>query len=1087
MKTDRFPRQFGKYQLLAPLAQGGMGALYLAIAGDSGMEKLCAIKTVIPHLADAEYISRFRDEAKVVVKLSHGNLVPVFDAGQVEGEIFLAMDFIEGKDLRAVWNRCAQKGVAFPVDVAAHIVKELCRGLAYAHSFGDLRLVHRDVSPPNVLISFTGEIKLTDFGLASSTLKLEKTAPGVIYGKVSYMSPEQARGEPPDGRTDLYAAGIILWELLTGRQLFPLGQDQPQDVLARARNPSTIPPSKRAPRVPASLDSIVMTALAPSPAKRYQAGEEMRVALAGWLAQEAPATDTARLSQFVASLFAEEIAKERAEREALIEKARRELSRRSAGLAGAAGVGADSGHGGRARRGGRAAAVGGVGNADGVSSGVGVASASASAGAGAAGVGANANANARAGSGSGAGSIGGTGGRQPMAAFGAKARGELAGRPTRIRLSTPRVGGEPKPELEAALGGTHKGVAPAKTPRVNADSADSDSATVVALRGTIPATAIAPAMAHGFGSLKQIIGQLVDGRYRVRALIGEGGMGRVYEAEHVEIGKRVALKILHPVYSRTPEVVERFRREARAASRIGHPNIVDVTDSGTTGDGSIYFVMEHLEGVELAAVIERENRLDVHRALHIGMQICRAVAAAHNAGIIHRDLKPENIFLVVREGIPDFVKVLDFGIAKSAELDESRRERLTHPGMAMGTPEYMAPEQAAGKPADARSDVYAVGAIVYEMLTGNPPYEGENFMEILTKKATIEPPSPREFRPEISENVEKVVLRALARDPDERPQSMEAFEYELIKCVSGRGAAVAKMLGMTLDPAIIREGGAGAVLDGALAGPVVGSAATTRPADPGSAAVARRSLSAVRRWFVSRPFHLAISLTLVGLISLVGIWYGLSSKETPKGGRHRTAAAQRESGRSTSIARGGSEGVPDAGRAIAIAGTDADQAPAKAQTGDQVLPGAENNRHSGARPGLSERDGSGNGSAGEGEGEGEGLAKPAKSKDSRQSDSGDRGRTEATPTAPSRSHEELRRLAIRYFERRDIEKAIEYAKEARDAGGGDSANLLLGQFLLRDDRCAEAMRALRQIRDPSTTAKKMMREVDKKIQIGSCR
>src|SRR6266545_7122343 len=162
--SDQFPRKFGKYHLLAPLAQGGMGALYLAVTGDRGLEKLLVIKTVLPHLADTEYVSRFRDEAKVVVKLSHGNLIPVFDAGQVSGELFLAMDFVEGKDLRAIWNRCAQKGVAFPVEIAVYIVKELCRGLGYAHSWGDLRLVHRDVSPPNVLISYSGEVKLTDFG-----------------------------------------------------------------------------------------------------------------------------------------------------------------------------------------------------------------------------------------------------------------------------------------------------------------------------------------------------------------------------------------------------------------------------------------------------------------------------------------------------------------------------------------------------------------------------------------------------------------------------------------------------------------------------------------------------------------------------------------------------------------------------------------------------------------------------------------------------------------------------------------------------------------------------------------------------------
>src|SRR5215831_5207596 len=261
-----FPRKFGKYHLLSPLAQGGMGALYLAVTGDMGLEKLCVIKTVLPHLADSEYVARFRDEAKVVVKLSHGNLVPVFDAGQVGGEMFVAMDFIEGKDLRAVWNRCARKGVAFPVDIAVYIVKELCRGLAYAHGFGDLKLVHRDVSPPNVLISFAGEVKLTDFGLASSTLKMEKTAPGVIYGKVSYMAPEQARGESLDGRTDLYAAGIILWELLTGRQLFP---NSDGEALMRVRSPQIVRPSTKASRVSPVLDGIVMKALAIDPNDRY--------------------------------------------------------------------------------------------------------------------------------------------------------------------------------------------------------------------------------------------------------------------------------------------------------------------------------------------------------------------------------------------------------------------------------------------------------------------------------------------------------------------------------------------------------------------------------------------------------------------------------------------------------------------------------------------------------------------------------------------------------------------------------------------------------------------------------------------------
>jgi serine/threonine protein kinase len=703
---DGFPRKFGKYHLLAPLAQGGMGALYLAVSGSTGLEKLCVIKTVLPHLADSEYVARFRDEAKVVVKLSHGNLVPVFDAGQVDGEMFVAMDFIEGKDLRAVWNRCARKGVAFPVDIAVYIVKELCRGLAYAHGFGDLRLVHRDVSPPNVLISFAGEIKLTDFGLASSTLKLEKTAPGVIYGKVSYMAPEQARADVLDGRTDLYAAGIILWELLTGRQLFPPADGQPSDLLVRARDPHPEPPSRRAPRVPPLLDEIVVRALATDRDLRYQNGEEMRAALAGWMAREAPATDAARLEKFVTGLFAEDLARERGERELLVVKARERLR------------------------------------------------------------------------------------TQPPLDL---VRGAPAG---------------------AIRGETRKGLGIA----VDVPEAGPGGQTVV------PNEASAAHKLELAPGDTDFVGQIVDGRYVVRALIGEGGMGRVYEAEHADIGKRVALKILHPVYTRLPEVVARFRREARAASKIGHPNIVDVTDSGTTVDGSVYFVMEYLEGIELANVIAREGAMDVARVLDIGTQICRALAAAHNAGIIHRDLKPENVFLIVREGTTDFVKILDFGIAKSAEFEEQRKDKLTHPGMAMGTPEYMAPEQAAGRPADARSDVYAVGAILYEMLTGDPPYEGENFMEILTKKATVEPVPPRRLRPDLPDAVERVILRALARDPGQRPPSMEAFEYELTKCLAGRGIAVAKVLGMPVDPATLNPmvvaGEAAPLEPGLLSNPV---------------------------------------------------------------------------------------------------------------------------------------------------------------------------------------------------------------------------------------------------------------------------
>ena len=715
---NEFPRRFGPYVLLKPLARGGMGALYLALTGPEESGRLCVIKTMLPHLADKEYLQRFRDEAKVVVRLSHGNLVPVFDSGQVLGEIYLAMDFVQGKDLRATWNRCAKKGIAFPVDVAAHIVKELARGLDYAHGFGDIKLVHRDVSPPNVLLSYSGEVRLTDFGLASSTLKLEKTAPGIIYGKVSYMSPEQARGETLDGRTDLYASGIILWELLTGRQLFPSGKapgvpkdgHTSEEILRRVRNPDLVPPSRRASRVPADLDRIALKALAPELKNRYQRCEELRSDLASFLSQHHPGTDTARVASFLRELYAEDMAAEEVERQELIAKAREWYSSKRSGP-------------------------------------------------------------------------------PPVPTMSAAAAAAVPPPPpgSASRLSTASLG-----SAASTSPATSTPVTPPGTPDrrergergtvvsgpVRHDHTRDKKLTV----REDEETPLTDSQLSG-GRSTAVLGTVVGGRYYVRKLCGEGGMGRVYEAEHIDIGKRVALKILHPAYSQTPDLVERLRREARSASKIAHPNVVDVTDSGTTPDGAFFFVMEYLEGIELGELIYREKRLDIRRTLMIGAQICRALQAAHEVNVIHRDLKPENVLILRRDGQRDFVKVLDFGIAKSgsdSDLGESRGgRRLTQSGMTMGTPEYMAPEQASGKPADPRSDIYAVGGLLYEMLSGNPPYEGANFMEILHKKANGAPAPLSTVRNDVPPALENVIIKAMAKEPEARQQSMEALEKEL--------------------------------------------------------------------------------------------------------------------------------------------------------------------------------------------------------------------------------------------------------------------------------------------------------------------
>ena len=296
------------------------------------------------------------------------------------------------------------------------------------------------------------------------------------------------------------------------------------------------------------------------------------------------------------------------------------------------------------------------------------------------------------------------------------------------------------------------------------------------------------------------LGQTV-GNYRLDRILGRGGMGTVYAGEHVYIKKPVAVKVLHPQFARYPDAVNRFLREARAASSINHPNIVDVTDFGVLADGLVYFVMEFLEGKSLEDLIEKDGAVELHRSLNIINQITYALEAAHALGVIHRDLKPDNIMLLERPGRRDivrmvtgnagghwiterersydFFKVLDFGIAKVLIQDELMAETVQ--GAVFGTPEYMSPEAARGEDVDHRADVYSLGVILFDMLCGRPPFEAPQSSEVLSMHIHTEAPSPREFAPqrEITEMAEAVILRAMKKDPNKRYQNMSEFRKDL--------------------------------------------------------------------------------------------------------------------------------------------------------------------------------------------------------------------------------------------------------------------------------------------------------------------
>ncbi len=267
-----------------------------------------------------------------------------------------------------------------------------------------------------------------------------------------------------------------------------------------------------------------------------------------------------------------------------------------------------------------------------------------------------------------------------------------------------------------------------------------------------------------------LLGQLVAERYRVIELLGSGGMGSVYRAEHVHMRKSVAFKLLHRELTHLSDIVARFEREAIAAARITHPNVAAATDFGRLPDGACYLVLEYVQGKSLRQCLLLAAPFDADRVLRIAKQIALALGAAHEAGIVHRDLKPENVMLVDGTAEPDFVKVLDFGIAKIHMPEQEGQPALTRMGTIFGTPEYMSPEQALGQSADARTDLYSLGIIIYEMLTGRTPFADKELVAVLTRQMTdMPPPLPVEINPSIV----ALVTHLLAKRPSERPQTAQ--------------------------------------------------------------------------------------------------------------------------------------------------------------------------------------------------------------------------------------------------------------------------------------------------------------------------
>jgi len=279
------------------------------------------------------------------------------------------------------------------------------------------------------------------------------------------------------------------------------------------------------------------------------------------------------------------------------------------------------------------------------------------------------------------------------------------------------------------------------------------------------------------------IGTLLAGRYVIEEVIGEGGMATVYRARHKLVDRPVAVKIMNPMLASDPIVRERFRREARSAQKLAHPNIIEIFDQGNTEDGTCYIVMELLRGESLAAVVSK-GRLEVDRAVHVMIQIARGIARAHDLEVIHRDLKPENIFLCRREDGSDLVKLLDFGIAKSRH-----DSRLTGQGELFGTPQYMAPERILGNDTGGSSDLYALGVVFFEMLTGELPFTAPDVATFFVKHMNEAPPSLRTLNSRVPQALDELVVKMLGKDPKDRPVDAHRIHADLNEILRERDAA----------------------------------------------------------------------------------------------------------------------------------------------------------------------------------------------------------------------------------------------------------------------------------------------------------
>jgi serine/threonine protein kinase len=625
-----------------------MGQIFLAsTTGVEGTERPVVVKVIRREYAkDPNFLARFLDEARVQSQLRHSGVAQILEASTHEptGDPFVVMEYVEGKSLGNMRRRIGDVGIRLRWEESVALGALITEALTYIHERRDaagkpLCIVHRDLSPHNVMVGYGGEVKIIDFGTARGQNRRCHTVAGVVFAKPGYVAPEVANGDSGDFRVDLYAAGVMLWEMCAGRRFL---QGDAQEHMARVAEGSLVlPPIAEHVDAPAELDEVIARMTAHDRTDRFDCTRTTTSALAALLKDAQPLSNNergtrARVGQLMYNLYPAQPGRSRREFVRLVKSARTKTP-------------------------------------------------------------------------------------EPWVA-------------------------QPEPSPEPV------------------EAKDDDM-----LAGT---------------------------RYRLRREIGSGSGSVVFEAEHVELGRRVAIKLLAAEHTHSQQYASRFRREARALSKLHHPGLVRVHDFGQSDDGRLFFAMELLEGRTLREEIEQQEQIEWRRALRMIRQACLALEAAHGRGLVHRDIKPENLF--VTDG--GAVKLLDFSLAKHADelgsegrmlealaegLHEGNKGEQLGAMTLFGTPEYIAPEQAAGGRVDHRADVYALGCVLYELLTGRRPFAEDSAVKVLDAKLKGAPETVRERAPNlrIPGGVSRLVARAMARHPTRRYPSAAAMAAAISECL----------------------------------------------------------------------------------------------------------------------------------------------------------------------------------------------------------------------------------------------------------------------------------------------------------------